>query len=68
MKERYIVKVARTVTYEGTVEVDANDPLDARVKAKDRAEDLDFPWRQQDDDVKTGEITIPEEQPRRRRR
>jgi hypothetical protein len=67
-KERYIVKVSRTVTYEGEVEVDAETPYDARAKAEDRATDQDFPWRTTDDTTKTGAITIPEEQPRRRRR
>jgi hypothetical protein len=67
-KERYIVKVARVLSYEGEVEVDATDPAHARHLANDRATDLDFPWRQTDDDVKVGAITIPEEQPRRRRR
>ena len=67
-RERYVVQVARTVTYWAEVEVDCESPTGARLEAMRRANARDFPWHQHTDDVETGEITIPEGQPRRRRR
>lgn len=67
-KERYVVQVSRTVTYWAEVEVDTETPTGARLEAMRQAKARDFPWHQNGDEVETGEITIPEEQPRRRRR
>jgi hypothetical protein len=67
-KERYVVQVTRTVLYWAEVTVDCRSPIEARLEARRQARHEGFPWRQNGDEIESGEITIPEDQPRRRRR
>ena len=68
MKERYLVEVTRTVTYSAVVEVDAEDPAVARIRAREETRRRGFAWSEDEDEISTGEITVPANQPRRRRR